>query len=269
VVVRLDCGGFEAKIGGVGDAPDRDQDLGCLYPLAARQRRDHAVALVRRDRFDFRSRPHVNTEVVAQGLGYLLARERFLTREQVIPALDQGDFGAEAGPGLRQLTANRAAAEDDHARRHFLRGRRRAVVPGRDSVEAVDRRHRRLAAGGDDDCPLGDEGLVADPDPPLALEAGVAAEEIDSVFFQPRQLNRVVEIVDHLVAAVENHLWLQLAPSGGDAGDALGLAEHVGRPQQRLRRHAGVVGAFAADQVALDDRHPPPRVRQSAGADLA
>ena len=40
-------------------------------------------------------------------------------------------------------------------------------------------------------------------------------------------------------------------------------------PQQRLRGHAGVVGAFAADQVALDDRHPQAAVGEAPGADLA
>ena len=47
------------------------------------------------------------------------------------------------------------------------------------------------------------------------------------------------------------------------AGDAVHLVEQVAGPQQRLGGHARVVGALAADQLALDDRHargrPSPR----------
>ena len=41
----------------------------------------------------------------------------------------------------------------------------------------------------------------------------------------------------------------------GHAGDAADLGQQLARPQQRLRRHAGVEGALAADQMRLDDRH--------------
>lgn len=86
-----------------------------------------------------------------------------------------------------------------------------AVVPGVDTVEAVDRRHRRAAAGGDDDSLARRQGLVADEDPALAAEAPGAAEEVDLAFFKPRQLDRVVEIVDDLVAADEDRLRVELA----------------------------------------------------------
>ena len=47
------------------------------------------------------------------------------------------------------------------------------------------------------------------------------------------------------------------------------LVEQLARPQQRLRRHAGVIGALAADQVLLDDRDPEAAVGQAARADLS
>ncbi len=202
----------------MGDAADRDQDLGRLDRVAALQRGDDAPAITALDALDQGAGADVDAEVLAQRIGDFLAGERFLAGEQMVATLDQGDLGAEAGPGLRQLAADRSAAEHDHALGDLLGGGRVAVVPGLDAVEAVDRRHRRLAAGGDDDRPLGGEDLVADADPALAVEAGVAAEEVDPPFFQPGQLPGVVAVVDHLVAAVEDHLRLQLAPSGGDPG---------------------------------------------------
>ena len=48
--------------------------------------------------------------------------------------------------------------------------------------------------------------VVADDDPALAVEPALAAEELDPAFLQPRQLARVVEVVDHLVAAGEDRL---------------------------------------------------------------
>ena len=105
---------------------------------------------------------------------------------------------------------------------------------------------------------------------PLAGEAALAAEQLDPPFLQPGQLDRVVPVVDHLVAAGEDRRGVEPVLAGDrDAGHAVGLGQHLGRPQQRLRRHAGVVGALAADQVALDDRHPPAGFGEAAGADLA
>ena len=112
--------------------------------------------------------------------------------------------------------------------------------------------------------------VVADHDPPLAVEPALAAEQLDPVFLQPGQLPRVVEVVDHLVAAVEDRLRVEVAAHRlGDARHAPRLGEQVGRAQQRLRRHAGVVGALAADQVLLDDRDLQAAVGEPPGADLA
>ncbi len=56
---------------------------------------------------------------------------------------------------------------------------------------------------------------------------------------------------------------------GGDSGHPARLRQQLAGAQQRLRRHAGVVGAFAADQVALDDRHREPAFGEAPRADLA
>ena len=99
----------------------------------------------------------------------------------------------------------------------MLRGIRFEVVASRlfqalDRVEALDRRHRgapsrwrrRRRA-------LATRVVVADDDPSLPVEPALAAEELDAVFLQPRLLARVVEVVDHLVAAGEDRLGVELA----------------------------------------------------------
>ena len=53
--------------------------------------------------------------------------------------------------------------------------------------------------------------VVADDDPALAVEPALAAEQLDPAFLQPGQLAGVVEVVDHLVAAVEDRLRVELA----------------------------------------------------------
>ena len=115
-----------------------------------------------------------------------------------------------------------------------------------------------------------DQRLLADDDPALAIESPLAAKQLDAAFLQPGQLAGVVEVVDHLVAAVEDRLRVEVAGDrGGDSGHTARLGQQLAGAQQRLRRHAGVVGALAADQVALDDRDREPAVGQPARADLA
>ena len=111
--------------------------------------------------------------------------------------------------------------------------------------------------------------LVADDDAPLPVEPALAAEELDPVFLQPGQLAGVVEVVDHLVAAGEDRLRVELAGHRlRDAGDPARLVEQLAGAQQRLRGHAGVVGALAADQVLLDDRDAQAAVGEAPRADL-
>ena len=143
-----------------------------------------------------------------------------------------------------------------------------AIVPGANRVKAINRGHRRAAAGGDDDRPTGAEQIVTDPDPTLAVERSAAAEELDPTFLQPGQLPGVVAVVNYLIATLEHRARIEPLV-GGNSRHSLRLGEQVGRAQQCLRRHAGVVGALAADQVLPDDRHREPAVGQPPGADLA
>ena len=113
------------------------------------------------------------------------------------------------------------------------------------------------------------EDLVADPHPALAVEPGLAAHELDAAFVQPRQLDGVVEVVDDLVTAGEYARRVERRLRQADTGHAFHLVHQLARPQQRLRRHAGVVRALAADQLALDQRHLQPVFGHPPGADLA
>ena len=211
----------------------------------------------------------VDAVPLAQRGRHLLAGEGLLAGQDPLAALDQDDLRPQRRPGLGELGADRPAAEHDHAPRNPLRGGRVAVVPGLDRVEALDRRHRGGRAGRDDDDALRDQGLLADDDAPLAVEAALAAEELDAVFAQPGLLARVVEVVDHLVAAGEDRLRVELAGHRlRDAGDTARLVQQLAGAQQRLRGHAGVVGALAADQVLLDDRDAQAAVAQTPRADL-
>ena len=70
---------------------------------------------------------------------------------------------------------------------------------------------------------------------------------------EPRHLARVVEAVDDLVAALQHRLRVEVAGHRlAHARDAAHLGEQLAGPEHRLRRHAGVERALAADQVRLD-----------------
>ena len=64
----------------------------------------------------------------------------------------------------------------------------------------------------------GDQDVLADEHPALAVEAGGAAEELDAAFFEPGQLGGVVEVVDHLVAAGEDRRRVEVAAAPGHPG---------------------------------------------------
>ena len=117
---------------------------------------------------------------------------------------------------------------------------------------------------------LGDERRAVDLEALLAGEAAGAAEEPDALLLEPGELDGVIEVVDDLVAAREHRGGVDLAGDGLlDAGDTLGFLEQLAGAQEGLGRHAGVVGALAGDQVALDDRHREAAVGQASRGDLA
>ena len=232
-------------------------------PPSSRQRDLPALAARGADRL----RPGAHLD--AAGLeprGDLLARERLLGGDQPVRRLDQGDAGAEAAPGLGELHPDHPAAEDQQPPGHGLRRRRLAVGPRGHLREAVDRRDRRGRPGRDHDRLARRQALVAHDHCALAVERGAAAQELDPAVVEPRDHAAVVEVVDDLVAAGEHELRVELAVDElAHARHALGLVEELAGTQQRLRGHAGVERALAADQLLLDDRglqaRRPPRAQ--------
>ena len=195
-----------------------------------------------------------------------IARELLQVRHQRRLRLHQDGARAERRVGLRQLGAHRAAAEHEQA----LRAPRSDVVAS------------RLVHGPTSASPsIGGTAAsvpVATTTAFRAISSCSPAQTRRSPSSLPSPRNSSMPCfssqgswpessrsVDHLVAARQRRSDVDLAGDRlGGAGDAPDLGEGLGRAQQRLRRHAGVVGALAADQVALDDRDLESRRRRGA-----
>ncbi len=183
-------------------------------------------------------------------------RELLLAPEEARRRLDDRHLRAERRPRLPELDADDTAAEHDQPLGNELGNRALVVRPGIRVGEPGNRRHGGRAPCRDDDRLLRREQPPVDIDPALARKPAVAAHEADAPLVEPGQLHRVVEVVHHLVAAVEHGLHVELARHGlSRARDAARLGDRLGRAQQRLRGHTAVVGALAPDEVSFDDRH--------------
>ncbi len=229
------------------------------------------LAALRAGRGRLRLEPHVDP-ALAQRVGDLLARERLVLAEQPLGALDQDHLGAERPPRLGHLDARprrRRARAGSRAR--DLRARRLAVGPVVDRVEPVDRRDRRRAAGRERDRLARDEDVVADPDPPLAVELRVAAEELDPASPRAREAapSRPSRGSPPCAAPASPSASSSPVTASAAPGTRRVSASASAGSEQRLRRHAGVVGALAADQLVLDDRRLEAAVGGASGADLA
>ena len=87
-----------------------------------------------------------------------------------------------------------------------------------------------------------------------AADAAVAADQIDARTLDPRHLAGIRPVAREGVAAFEDGSDVEVAGDGfSGTGNATSGAERGRRAQQRLRGHAGPVGAFAADELVLDD----------------
>jgi hypothetical protein len=87
---------------------------------------------------------------------------------------------------------------------------------------------------------------------------------------EPRHLAGVIKVVNDLVTPGENRRHVELAGHRlCRPGDPPCLIERLGGSQQRLGGHARVVGALAADQLCLDNRHRLARVTEATRENLA
>ena len=115
-----------------------------------------------------------------------------------------------------------------------------------------------------------DELIVADRDRPLAGDPRATAHDLDATVGEPGELGAVVEVVDDLVAAAQDGPNVELAADRlGCPWDPARLVDGLGGAQQRLRRHAGIERALAADEMRLDDRDAQACLPEPAGAHLA
>ena len=200
----------------------------------------------------------------------LLAGEGLLVDQDPLRGLDQGDARAQARPCLRHLDADDAAAEDQQPLRNLLRGRRLPVRPRRRLGEALDRRHSGGGAAGDHDRLSRLQRVGARRHRALARELAAGAKQGDPARLEPGKLAGVVEIVNDLVAAREHELRVELSRDHlAHSCRARDLGQQLAGAQQRLRGHAGVVGALAADQMLLDHGDLEAVLGSAAGEDLA
>jgi hypothetical protein len=107
--------------------------------------------------------------------------------------------------------------------------------------------------------------LAVDLDDAGAGQPAAAAQQPDALGLQPVLGAGVGVVRDHEVPPGQRRGDVHL----GAGGRFPGLVHSLAGAQQGLRRDAGVVGALAADQLALDHRDPEPAVDQLAGAVLA
>ena len=165
-------------------------------------------------------------------------------------ALDERHLRAERRPGLAESPRRRR-----HRRGRAVGGtvRRRcfAVRPGVRLGEPRDRRDERPVP-----VAMTTACRARGTSPPTSsvrspVSRARAAQKRHAALLEPRQLHRVVEVVDDFVAAAQRRRDVELAGRClRCARDAARLVERLRGTQQRLRRHAGVVRALAADELA-------------------
>ena len=98
--------------------------------------------------------------------------------------LDHRHARADAGEELRELRADRAAAQHREALRHLVRARRLDVRPVADVLEPFDRRHDRPRARRDHE-PVVAQLFAAHLDDARTRDAAVAAHELTTLLGEP------------------------------------------------------------------------------------
>ena len=190
--------------------------------------------------------------LLGEGPGEELGRLGVQSRQQAPAALDERHAGAEPRVGLRQLAADRAAADDREALRHGARARPLAAAPVRHLRQPLDRRRHGDGAGGDEQRVVREFPLAHGDEAGLGDDAG-PADELGALLRHPLGLAGVVLLGD-LVAPPEDLRRVDGADRLGRPRGEARARDDLERPQQDLRGDAGPVGALAADELVLDDR---------------
>ena len=104
-----------------------------------------------------------------------------------------------------------------------------------------------------------------DLDDPLPGQAAGAADKVDTLALQPRQLSVVPPVRGHVVALCERGCAVQVAGDGlGGPWRTPSRGQHVARPDKRLGGDAAPVGALPADQLPFHDDDGETAVGQAA-----
>jgi hypothetical protein len=165
----------------------------------------------------------------------------------VVRPLQQGHGGAEAGERLRQLAAERAAADDGQPSRQVGEGEDRIAGEEAELGQAGNVRDRRPGAGGDEGATEAQRGAGGD-DRLRPAEGALAEKDVDAEVAQapggvtagdlgadaPHAFHRGREVV-----AFE-------ARAHAELGGAVRLPDGARRAQEGLRRHRTGVQAVAA-----------------------
>ena len=251
-----------------GVRPTRDEQLVASTRRAVVEL-EHDLAVARETRVGRGAAAARRRRARAAPSSTCVARERLLAGDQPVAALDERHVRAERRRRLRQLDADHAAAEDAQPRR----APRCAVVASRFVHGRASRRPgiggmRRRRARRDDDARW------------RATSTSSPTRTRRSPSSAPRPRTSVdAALSSHGSCAASSRSWItssrRAAPrrrrvpvAASQPRDAPRPREQLARPQQRLRRHARVVRALAADERLLDDRDGSPP-SEPAGRHLA
>jgi len=197
-----------------------------------------------------------------QRLGGQLADARVLPVDEPARPLDDGDLRTHPAVELGELDADRAAADQQHPGGDVADVGGFPAGPHRHLVQALDGRADRLGSGGDHHV-LCFQLLPGCLDPAGPGEPGGALDDRGAGLLVVLDLGGVIEVPDHVVVVIAQNRPVE--DGGSHPGGPAGLGPRLRAAQQRLGRDARPVGAFAADQLPLDERDPSPRGEQPPG----
>ena len=255
-----DVHGLQAQAVGVGAAAHRHQHRVERQALLAvvRLHVQHLFAVLHRETRRLMVGEHGDA-AVAQGCGHQGGGVFVLAGHQARQHLHLGHLAAQAREALRQLTADRPAAQHDQPAGLLRQGPQVFGGENVDLVDTGDRRHERPRAGGDNNI-AGGQGALAlggvHGDFPGRGDARAALHAIHAQLGVT--LHRIVglDLADHLMDARHDVGEIEARRDAGEAV-ALRLLLQVRQPRaldQCLGRHAAGIQAVAAHLAFLDQR---------------
>ena len=176
--------------------------------------------------------------------------------------IDHLHHGAEPAERLRELETDGAGPHDEQPSRLHAQLEHALVREIWHALETLDRWDGRTAAGAHDNA-LRAEALVADlqrarvdkPRPPMAHDDSRRLE-MGGVLVSRDPIDDVVDAVHH-----RREVHAHLAGADAEPARVRNRVMDGGRLDERLRRHAPVPRAFAAERTVADEQDAPPPVR--------